>query len=103
MLPLTTPSPNAGLFRFPALGHFQTIALCVVLALPVLLVRRLPTAVFAAVLGESALGDIFGARPLIVFVLLVALSGYIAARRPKAAAVGSVAGIAAAFVNDIHV
>jgi signal transduction histidine kinase len=103
MLPLTTPSPVDGLFRFPDLGHFQTIGLCVVLALPVLLVRRLPAAVFATVLGESVLGDIFGARPLVVFILLVALSGYIAARRPKAAAVGSVAGVAAAFVNDIHV
>jgi signal transduction histidine kinase len=103
MLPLTTPSPAGGLFRFPDLGLFQTIGLCVVLALPVLLVRRLPAAVFATVLGESVLGDIFGARPLVVFILLVALSGYIAARRPKAAAVGSVAGVAAAFVNDIHV
>ena len=103
MLPLTTPSPGDGLFRFPALGHFQTIGLCVALALPVLLVRRLPAAVFAAVLGESFLGDIFGARPLVVFILLVALSGYIAARRPKAAAVGSVAGVADAFVSDIHV
>ena len=103
MLPLTTPSPDDGLFRFPALGHFQTIGLCVVLALPVLMVRRLPAAVFAAVLGESVLGDIFGARPLIVLVLLVALSGYLAVRRPKAAAVGSVAGVADAFVNDIHV
>ncbi|MFF8029653.1 hypothetical protein ACFZDJ_53380 [Streptomyces sp. NPDC007896] len=103
MLALTTPSPDDGLFRFPDLGRYQTTGLCVVLALPILLVRRLPAAVFAAVLGESALGDIFGARPLVVFILLVALSGNIAARRPKAAAVGSVAGVAAAFVNDIHV
>ena len=102
MLAVTTPSPDGGLFRFPDLGRFQTTGLCVVLALPVLLVRRLPAAVFAAVLGESVLGDIFGARPLVVFILLVALGGYIAARRPKAAAVGSVAGVAAAFVNDVH-
>ncbi|MFL6073014.1 MAG: histidine kinase [Mycobacteriales bacterium] len=103
MLPLTMGSPADGLFRFPDLGAYQTIGLCVVLALPILLVRRLPATVFAAVLGESVLGDIFGARPLVMFILLVALSGYIAARRPKAAAVGSVAGVAAAFVNDIHV
>jgi signal transduction histidine kinase len=103
MLPLTTPSPNHSLFRFPALGHFQTLGLCVVLALPVLVVRRLPAAVFAAVLGESALGDAFGLRPLIALVLLVVLSGYIAARRPKAAVVGSVAAVADTFVNDIHV
>ncbi|MFH7340850.1 histidine kinase [Streptomyces sp. KHY 26] len=103
MLALTTPSPADGLFRFPDLGRYQTTGLCVVLALPILLVRRLPAAVFVAVLGESALGDVFGARPLVVFILLVALSGYIAARRPKAAAVGSVAGVAAAFVNDIYV
>jgi signal transduction histidine kinase len=102
MLPLTTPSPVDGLFRFPDLGHFQMIGLCVALALPVLLVRRLPAAVFAAVLGESVLGDVFGARPLVVFILLVILGGYLAARRPKAAAVGSVAGVAAAFVNDVH-
>ncbi|MFH8679485.1 sensor histidine kinase [Streptomyces lydicus] len=102
MLPLTMPTPEYGLFRFPDLGGFQMLGLCVVLALPVLLVRRLPAAVFAAVLGESVLGDAFGARPMIVFVLLVALGGYLAARRPKAAAVGSVAGVAAAFVNDIH-
>lgn len=103
MLPLTTPSPNHSLFRFPALGHFPAIGLCVVLALPVLLVRRLPAAVFAAVLGEAVLGDLFGARPLIVLILLVVLSGNLAARRPTAAAVGSVAGVAAVFVNDVHV
>ncbi|MEU4346231.1 sensor histidine kinase [Streptomyces sp. NPDC023838] len=103
MLPLTMPTPEYGLFRFPDLGSYQTTGLCVVLALPILLVRRLPGTVFAAVLGESVLGDIFGARPLIVLILLVVLSGYIAVRRPKAAAVGSVAGVAAAFVNDIHV
>ncbi|MFJ4673415.1 sensor histidine kinase [Kitasatospora purpeofusca] len=103
MLPLTTPSPADGLFRFPDLGTYHRIGLCVLLALPILLVRRLPATVFAAFLGESALGDLFGARPLIVFILLVALSGYLAARRPKAAAVGSVAGVAAAFVSDIHV
>ena len=79
------------------------IGLCVVLALPVLLVRRLPAAVFAAILGESALGDSFGARPWIVFVLLIALGGHLAVRRPKAAAVGSVAAVATAFVDDIHV
>ncbi|WP_211244151.1 sensor histidine kinase [Actinospica robiniae] len=103
MLAFSTPGPDDGLFRFPDLGAYQTIGLYVVLALPVLLVRRLPATVFAAILGESVLGDIFGARPIIVFVLLVALNGYLAARRPKAAAVGSVAGVAAAFVNDIHV
>ena len=103
MLALTTPSPNHALFRFPTLGHFETMGLCVVLALPILLVRRLPTAVFAAVLGESVLGDLFGARPLVMFILLVVLSGYIAARRPKVAAVGSAAGVADAFVSDIHV
>ncbi|MFB7377484.1 sensor histidine kinase [Kitasatospora purpeofusca] len=103
MLPLTTPSPADGLFRFPDLGTYHRIGLFVLLALPILLVRRLPATVFAAFLGESALGDLFGARPLIVFILLVALSGYLAARRPKAAAVGSVAGVAAAFVSDIHV
>ena len=102
-LPVTTPRPNDGLFRFPALGHFQMLGLCVVLALPVLLVRRLPVAVFVTILGESVLCGLFGVRSLIVLILLVALSGYIAARRPKAAAVGSVAAVADAFVNDIHV
>lgn len=92
-----------GLFRFPGLSPFQMLGLCVVLALPVLLVRRLPAAVFAAVLGEAVLGDAFGARPSIVFVLLVGLAGYLAVRRPKAAAVGSVAAVAAAFLNDIHI
>jgi len=103
MLPVTTPRPANGLFQFPDLERFQLTGLCVVLALPVLLVRRLPATVFAAVLGESVLGDVFGARPLAVFILLVALSGNLAARRPKAAAVGSVAGVAAAFVNDLGV
>ncbi|GAA2043006.1 sensor histidine kinase [Catenulispora yoronensis] len=92
-----------GLFRFPDLGPLQMLALCVVVALPLLLVRRLPTTVFWTILGEAVLGDAFGARPDIVFVLLVALVGYLAARRPKAAAVGSVAGVAAAFVNDTHI
>src|SRR5438046_2574939 len=36
MLPLTMPSPDDGLFRFPDLGAYQTIGLCVVLALPIL-------------------------------------------------------------------
>jgi len=98
---LTMPAPEHGLFRFPDLEPVQMLGLYVVLALPVLLVRCLPATVFAAILGESALGDAFGARPLIVFVLLVGLGGYLAVRRPKAAAVGSVAGVAAAFVNDI--
>ncbi len=92
-----------GLFRFPGLGPFQMMGLCVVLALPVLLMRRLPAAVFVAILGESVLGDLFGVRPLIVFVLLVFLGGYLAVRRPKAAAVGSVAAVAAAFVENINV
>ena len=104
MLFWTMPAPRVlhddGLFRFPGLGAFQMIGLCVVLALPVLLVRRLPAAVFAAILGESVLGDIFGTRPWIVLLLLVALGGHLAARRPKAAAVGSVAAVAAAFVDD---
>jgi signal transduction histidine kinase len=103
MLTLTTPSPEGGQFQFPHLGHFPTMGLCVVLALPVLLVRRMPAAVFAAVLGESVLGDLFGAHSLIMLILLVALSGYIAARRPKAAAVASVAGVTDMFVSDIHV
>jgi signal transduction histidine kinase len=89
MLAWTMPASRTGLY--------------VVLALPVLLVRRLPAAVFAAVLGEAVIGDIFGARPSIVFVLLVALGGYLAVRRPKAAAVGSVAAVAAAFVNVTHI
>ncbi|GAB2830830.1 sensor histidine kinase [Actinoallomurus bryophytorum] len=89
MLAWTMPASRTGLFF--------------VLALPVLLVRRLPAAVFAAVLGEAVLGDIFGARPSIVFVLLVALGGYLAVRRPKAAAVGFVAAVAAAFVNVTHI
>ena len=61
-------------YQFSDLGVFQTMGLCVVLALPVLLVRRLPTAVFATILGESVLGDIFGARPSIVFFLIMHLS-----------------------------
>ncbi|MFJ7275231.1 sensor histidine kinase [Kitasatospora sp. NPDC098663] len=103
MLPLTMPTPEYGLFRFPGLEPVQMLGLCVVLALPVLLVRRLPATVFAVILGESVLGDAFGARPVVMFVLLVALGGYLAARRPKAAAaVGSVACVAAVFVYDIH-
>ncbi|MFC4913045.1 sensor histidine kinase [Actinomadura gamaensis] len=89
MLAWTMPASRTGLFF--------------VLALPVLLVRRLPAAVFAAVLGEAVLGDIFGERPSVVFVLLVALGGYLAVRRPKAAAVGSAAAVAAAFVNVTHI
>ncbi|MEU5265858.1 histidine kinase [Amycolatopsis sp. NPDC021455] len=92
-----------GLFRFPGLGPFQMICLCVVLALPVLLMRRLPAVVFAAILGESVLGYLFGVRSEVVFVLLVVLAGHLAVRRPKAAAAGSVAAVAAVFVNNIHV
>ncbi|RAG84318.1 sensor histidine kinase [Streptacidiphilus pinicola] len=88
-----------GPFRFPGLGPFQMMGLCVVLALPILLVRRLPAAIFAAILGESVLGEFFGARPWIVFLLLPALAGHLAVRRPKAAAVGSVAAVAAAFAG----
>ncbi|MEV8529109.1 sensor histidine kinase [Streptomyces sp. NPDC052000] len=103
MLPLTMPPPDYGRFRFPALEPVQMLGLYVVLALPVVLVRRLPATVFLVILGESVLGDAFGARPIIMFVLLVALGGYLAVRRPKAAlAVGSVAGVAAVFVYDSH-
>ncbi|MFL6115153.1 MAG: sensor histidine kinase [Catenulispora sp.] len=107
ILAWTMPPPDFArydsLFRFPDLGPVQMLGLCFLLALPVLLVRRLPATVFAAVLGEAVLGDAFGARPDIVFILLVALAGYLAVRRPMAAAVGSVAGVAAAFVNDLHI
>ncbi|SEO86847.1 Signal transduction histidine kinase [Actinacidiphila rubida] len=103
MLPLTMPTPEYGLFRFPDLEPVQMLGLWVAVALPVLLVRRLPATVFAAILGESVLGDAFGARPLIMFILLIGLGGYLAVRRPKAAAVGSVAGVAAGFLNDIHI
>ncbi|RMI41868.1 sensor histidine kinase [Actinomadura harenae] len=89
MLVWTMPASRTGLFF--------------ALALPVLLVRRLPTVAFAVVLGEAVLGDIFGARPSVVFVQLVALGGYLAFRRPKAAVVGSVAAVAAAFVNVTHI
>ncbi|MFJ8476967.1 sensor histidine kinase [Kitasatospora sp. NPDC094011] len=102
LIPLTMGVPENGLFRFPDLEPVETLGLYVVLALPVLLVRRLPGTVFAVVLGESVLGNVFGARPDIMFGLLVVLAGYLAVRRPKAAAAGSVAGVAAAFVNDLH-
>lgn len=88
MLAWTMPASRTGLFF--------------ALALPVLLVRRLPTVAFAAILGEAVAGDIFGMRPSVVFVLLVALCGYLAVRRPKIAAVGAVAAVPAAFVNVTH-
>ncbi|WP_194905615.1 sensor histidine kinase [Catenulispora rubra] len=107
MLCFTMPVSEArhfdDMFRFSGLGPFQMTGLYLVLGLPVLLVRRLPAAVYAAILGEAVLSDIVGARPLSVFVLLIALSGYLATRRPKAAAVGSVAAVAAVFVNFTHV
>ncbi|MFD5465003.1 sensor histidine kinase [Kitasatospora sp. NPDC127059] len=99
-MPLGQVRHYGGPFRFPDLGPEQMIGLCLVLALPILLVRRLPAAVFAAVLGEAALGDFFGARPWILLLLLPALAGHLAARRPAAAAVGSVAAVATAFVED---
>ncbi|MFJ5921274.1 sensor histidine kinase [Kitasatospora sp. NPDC092948] len=95
---------HADLFRFPGgPSELQMIGLCIVLALPVLLTRRRPGAVFAVILGESVLGHLVGVRPWIVFVLLVVLAGYLAVRRPKAAAVGSVAAVAAVFVENLHV
>jgi len=99
-IPAPQVPPYDGLFRFPGLGPFQMMGLCVVLALPVLLMRRLPAAVFAALLGESVLGDVFGVRPWIVFGLLAVVGGHLAVRRPKAAAVGSVAAVAAVFFGD---
>ena len=100
---ITRVPDHDSLFRFPDPGPFLMMVLCVVLALPVLLMRRLPAAVFAAILGESVLGYLFGVRSEAVFVVLVVLGGHLAVRRPKAAAVGSVAAVAAAFVNSIHV
>jgi len=92
-----------GPFRFPGLPTAQLLGVCLLLALPVLLMRRLPAAVFTAILGESALGYLFGVRSEAVFVLLVVLGGCLAVRRPKAAAVGSVAAVAAVFVSNIDV
>ncbi|MFD8788281.1 histidine kinase, partial [Kitasatospora sp. NPDC059599] len=89
-----------GPLRFPDVGPDQMIGLCFVLALPILLVRRLPAAVFAAVLvEEAALGDLIGVRPWIVLLLLPVLAGHLAARRPVAAAVGSVAAVATGFAE----
>ncbi|MFJ9953391.1 sensor histidine kinase [Kitasatospora sp. NPDC091207] len=89
-----------GPLRFPDVGPDQMIGLCVVLALPILLVRRLPATVFAAVaVEEAALGDLIGARPWIVLLLLPVLAGHLAARRPTAAAVGSVAAVATGFAD----
>ncbi len=83
-MPLGQLRHSAGSFRFPDLRPDQMIGLCVVLALPILLVRRLPATVFAAVLVEEvALGNLFGARPWIVLLLLLVLAGYLAARRPN--------------------
>ncbi|MDH6709900.1 signal transduction histidine kinase [Kitasatospora sp. MAA19] len=98
-MPVGRVRSAGGTFRFPALGPDQMIGLCVVLALPILLVRRLPAAVFAAVLGEAALGDLFGANPWIVVLLLPVLAGHLAARRPTAAAVASVAAVATDFAE----
>ncbi|MGW2254757.1 sensor histidine kinase [Kitasatospora sp. NPDC001660] len=98
-MPLGPIPHHGGPFLFPDLRPDQRIGLCLVLALPILLVRRLPAAVFAAVLGEAALGDFFGAQPWIALPLLPVLGGYLAARRPTAAAVGSVAAVATAFVE----
>lgn len=107
MFSFTMPALEArhfdDMFRSSGLGPFQMTGLYVVLTLPVLLVRRLPTAAFAAILGESVLCDIVGAWPLALFVLLIALGGYLATRRPKAAAVGSVAAVATVFVTFTHV
>ncbi|MEV6442962.1 sensor histidine kinase [Amycolatopsis sp. NPDC051716] len=94
---------HRSLFRFPGLEPIQMMGLCVVLALPVLLMRRLPAAAFAALLGESVLGYLFGVRSEAVFVVLVVLGGHLAVRRPKAAAAGSVAAVAAVFVDNIDV
>lgn len=99
-MPLGQVRHGGGPFRFPDLMPDQMIGLCLVLALPILLVRRLPAVVFTAVLGEAALGDLFGARSWFVVLLLPVLAGHLAARRPKAAAVGSVAAVATAFVED---
>ncbi|MEZ0114662.1 signal transduction histidine kinase [Catenulispora sp. EB89] len=107
MLSVTMPVPEVrhfdGLARFAGLGPFQMTSLYLVLALPVLLVRRLPAAVYAAFLGEAVLSDIVGTQPLPVFILLMALTGYLATRRPIAAAVGSVTAVAVVFVNFTHV
>lgn len=88
-----------GPFRFPGLGPDHRVGLCLLLALPILLVRRLPAAVFAAVLGEAALGGLFGMRPVLVLLLLLVLVGHLATRRPMAAAVGSVVAVATAFAE----
>ncbi|GAA1244651.1 sensor histidine kinase [Kitasatospora nipponensis] len=102
-LPVAQLRRSDGPFRFPDLGADQMIGLCVLLALPILLVRRLPAAVFATVLGESILGDFFGARSWFVLLLLPALGGYLAVRRPRAAAVGSVAAVATAVAERVLV
>lgn len=66
-----------GPHRFPVLATPQLMALALVLALPVLVVRRWPLAAYGTVLAETALAAEFGARSWALFAAATAGVGYL--------------------------
>lgn len=64
--------------RFPHLLAPALAALVLILALPVLLVRRRPLATYAVILAETALAVEFGARTWALYAAAIVVIGYLA-------------------------
>jgi len=81
----TTQSPQYdGPHRFPSIAAPALAALVLVLALPVLLARRWPTAVYGALLAETVLAVEFGARTWGLYAAAVVAICYLALVRSTA-------------------
>lgn len=108
MLFWSTPvlqGPNYdGPHRFPVLTPPQVMALVLALALPILLVRRWPVAVYAAILTETVLAAEFGARSWALFAAATAAICYLAAARSmRISAAAGAAMVAVWFLENVAI
>jgi signal transduction histidine kinase len=104
----TTPTaqgPNYdGPHRFPVLTPPQLMALALALALPVLLVRRWPVAVYATILAETVLAAEFGARSWALFVAATGAVCYLTlARSIRVSVTAAVAMVVTSFFENVAI
>jgi signal transduction histidine kinase len=105
---LTTPTAQgpaySGPHRLPVLTPTQLMALALALALPVLLVRRWPVAVYGTILAETVLAAEFGARSWVLFVAATAAICYLTiACRIRVSVAAAVAMPVTWFVENVAI